>query len=83
MNQSKARLLIADIERHLPQLDAGDEKPRNEAIAGTRVAWASLVKTLDLGPEPLTRSCPKCRGEIMRAATRCIHCWAKSAPPIN
>lgn len=43
--------------------------------AATRTAWKELVTALDLGPVPETRTCPKCGGIGMRAATRCGHCW--------
>jgi hypothetical protein len=80
-SHTKLRTLLADLERHLPGLDDADSTQRAAAVVGTRDTFAELERTLDLGPEPLTRQCPNCRGTIARAATRCMHCWHKSEPP--
>lgn len=82
MKNTSLRKLIAEIDGHLLQVgterEAGADRTSFDSL-GT--SWASLVKLLDLGPEPEMRSCPACKGSIFRAATRCMHCWAKSAPP--
>lgn len=78
------RKLISEIDGHLvamgPPADAGAERASFDAL---NASWASMVKLLDVGPEPEVRDCPSCRGTIMRAATRCMHCWHKSAPPAS
>lgn len=82
MKNTLLRKLISDIDGHLvamgPPTDAGAGRASFEAL---NTSWASMVKLLDLGPEPEVRECPSCSGTIMRAATRCMHCWHKSAPP--
>ena len=60
--RSRLRTLLREINRTVPAVTLN-------------VAWHDLVEALDLGPEPVTKSCPKCRAIVMRDATRCGHCW--------
>jgi hypothetical protein len=79
MKNAPLRQLLAEISRQVHDV----EKMREGAIAAETVtalvtSWASLVRLLDVGPEPEVRQCPFCTETIMRAATRCMHCWGKS-----
>lgn len=69
-HRSKLRLIMARIERELPESPV------------LRQAWDELGAALALGPEPATRTCPGCGGIGMRDATRCGHCW-RSLPPAS
>jgi hypothetical protein len=60
---SRLRAIIARINAILPDTPAVQE------------AWRELGDALALGPEPETRVCPSCEATVMRAATRCGHCW--------
>ena len=60
--RSRLRGLLARINQTVPAVKL-------------QVAWHDLVDALDLGPEPVTKTCPKCRAIVMRDATRCGHCW--------
>ena len=82
MHQAKVRELIANLEGNVARIEklaSGDAN--TAASADLRTSWAALVEHLAVGPAPAVRKCPSCKREIMRDATRCIHCWAKSAPP--
>lgn len=68
---TKLRAIVDVIDREIV------ETPPTPAL---RAAWAELVAALALGPAPQTRECPSCHGIGMRAATRCIHCWAVLVP---
>ena len=59
--RSQLRTLIGRINRTVPAVTL-------------QVAWHDLIEALDLGPEPVTKSCPSCRAIVMRDATRCGHC---------
>jgi hypothetical protein len=79
MDTELTRALVAEVDRTLADLDGSDEK--SERLSLLRESWLRLVNHLALGPAPEVRSCPACGGTIMRAATRCVHCWVKSLPP--
>lgn len=83
MDADLTRSLMADIERDLAELDGPPSGDRLQRVSALRASWLRLVQHLALGPAPLVRSCPACGGTIMRAATRCVHCWTKSLPPIE
>jgi hypothetical protein len=79
----RLRVAVSDIERELSCL--GREAPAAEhraAIAALTAAWSRLVELLALGVAPELRDCPGCRNSVMRAATRCRHCWA-DLPPLT
>ncbi len=79
MKKTSIRRLLADIGQQIQDVRTTREGPLPAATLGAlEGSWASLVKLLDVGPEPEVRSCPFCGGTIMRAATRCMHCWGKS-----
>ncbi len=79
MDQMETRKLIEKVERSLDRCEApsSSDVERGEL----RKAWTALVAHLALGPAPELRNCPHCNGSIMRAATRCVHCWTKSRDP--
>jgi hypothetical protein len=82
MQNAQIGALVAKVELDLTKLSdllAGDS-PRPNAV-DLRASWSALVAHLAIEPAPATRACPKCGGTIMRDATRCMHCWAQSAPP--
>lgn len=81
MKNTLLRKLITDIDGHLVTMGTPPETGVEPSLDALNASWVSMVKLLDLGPEPEVRDCPSCRGTIMRAATRCMHCWHKSAPP--
>ena len=72
--QEKLRTLVAGVEHELTLLTPADASPN---LVGLRAAWENLVATMALGPSPEKRTCPKCGGIGMRAATRCGSCWTK------
>lgn len=66
-HRSRLRAIMARINKVLPETPALQE------------AWQELGTALALGPEPETRVCPACQATVMRAATRCGHCWTALA----
>lgn len=78
MEKQELRSCIAAVEQEISLLE-GTDKAGSEQTA-LRKSWARLVGLLAVGPAPATRACPSCARLIMRDATRCMHCWAKSAP---
>lgn len=81
MDTELTRALVAEVDRGFAELDDSSPPENTERLALLRASWVRLVQHLALGPAPLVRSCPACGGTIMRAATRCVHCWTKSLPP--
>jgi hypothetical protein len=80
MHQSELRGFMAGLEREilaLERADAGAER----GPEGIRRTFDALSRYLNVGPEPKTRHCPACGSEILKDASRCMHCWAKSAAP--
>ncbi len=73
MPDADLRVLVAAIENALSLLPA-------TATASLVTPWNALVGALALGPAPEVRDCPSCGRVVMRAATRCGHCWSKLAP---
>lgn len=71
------RTAVAAVERDISLLPPGDTNPSLRALGAS---WSELVELLALGPAPETRQCPVCSGTGMRAASRCVHCWAKLEP---
>jgi hypothetical protein len=82
MQDSQIGALVAKVELEVTKISAlvpgGSSSP--DAV-GLRASWRALVTHLAIEPAAPTRVCPSCKGTIMRAATRCVHCWAQSAPP--
>jgi hypothetical protein len=71
------RAAVSDIERELSCL--GREAPAAEhqsAILSLTTAWKRMVELMALGIAPELRTCPRCGGQGMRAATRCGLCWS-------
>lgn len=64
---TKLREIVATIDQQLVQA---------APAPALQAAWKELVQTLALGPAPETRTCPTCHGVGMRAASRCLQCWA-------
>jgi hypothetical protein len=81
MHQTVLRKLIADVEGGLAKIEAAGAADVSAQTKELRARWVALVDNLAIGPEPATRKCPFCKKLIMHDATRCLHCWAKSAPP--
>ena len=67
------RALVETIERELA-------RATDTASTDLRASWAQLVTVLALGPAPEFRACPTCGQVGMRAASRCIRCWAALVP---
>lgn len=83
MDANLTRGFLAEVERNLAELDESNPTDLTDRVALLRESWLRLVQHLALGPAPLVRTCPACNGSIMRAATRCVHCWTKSMPPLE
>ena len=66
IDRASLRVIVAKIEPYLPQLP--------DAL---RASFTELVGLLELGPASETRSCPRCKHVVMRAAPRCGYCWTK------
>lgn len=82
MDADVTRTLVDAVERDLVSVSASHgERPKSLELAALEASWRRLVQHLALGPAPEVRGCPVCGGTIMRAAIRCLHCWAESAPP--
>lgn len=81
MHQAVIRQLIANVEGGVSKIEALGSADVSAQAKELRASWGALVENLAIGPAPATRACPACKKLIMRDATRCIHCWAKSAPP--
>lgn len=75
--RDQLRTVVAAVEHAVAQLPTGDGTSSSD---GVRASWSALVKQLALGPAPETRVCPSCSGVGMKAASRCLHCWAKLEP---
>jgi|SoiMethySBSTD1v2_1073268.scaffolds.fasta_scaffold182348_4 hypothetical protein len=75
---------VATIEAELLELSsrAASGAVSTEAIVELRASWAALVRLLALMPAAAVRDCPRCRQNVMRAATRCGFCWMRLIPPI-
>ena len=67
---TRLRSLVASVQL---ELDGGETNQ-----GSSRAAWDDLVKALALGPEPELRDCPSCERAIIREASRCRYCWARS-----
>ena len=65
------RALVAVMENEI-----ATTKPSAQLAA----AWGDLVRVLSLGPAPELRTCPRCSGIGMRAASRCGRCWIELKP---
>ncbi len=78
VNQRTLRTLLASVETGIARATA-DAASVDDKQALTQ-AWQALVQHLALGPAPLTRLCPQCQREIMRAATVCGYCWSRLVP---
>ena len=61
-------------------MEQSDPGAKGSGIGDVRRSWDALTKFLNIGPAPRVRECPSCGVEIMYAASRCMHCWAKSLP---
>jgi hypothetical protein len=75
---SRLRALVATVEKEIalvPATGGAVEGPSPKTSLGE--AWSLLVKMLDLGPEPLMRTCPTCKQPSMLAASLCGHCWSR------
>ncbi len=70
--RDQLRTMVADVERELTRLP--DTNPTGKDL---RASWNLLVETLALGESPAMRTCPACKGEGYRAASRCSICWEK------
>jgi hypothetical protein len=82
MQDNQTSTLVAKVELDLTKLSelvASGSAAQN--ALDLRTSWRALVTHLALEPARPTRACPTCKGTIMRDATRCVHCWAQSAPP--
>jgi hypothetical protein len=83
MQDAKIGELVAKVEVDFTKLTAlvagGAAAP---SALELHAAWRAVVAHLAIEPMPATRACPACKGTIMHDATRCMHCWAQSAPPV-
>lgn len=80
-DQERLRALVARVEESVtrnaqPGIAESDRKTLTKA-------WGDLAAYLDLQPPPEVRACPRCGHEIMRAATLCKFCWAKSPGSVD
>ena len=82
MHHDEIRALLADVQSQMTLIaaSAATDRAKGES-AKLATAWAALEKHLAVEPRPATRMCPKCGKEIVKAATLCGHCWAKSPAP--
>jgi hypothetical protein len=75
------RALVAEIDSEVAALIAqgavGGTPAQVDTLAGS---WARLTRLIALEPAPAERTCPHCKRRVMRAATRCLHCWKRSEP---
>lgn len=81
MNQDQLRGFVEAVARDVARVSRGASAPDPDGITRLVGSWAKLVDFLALGPAPELADCPYCGGVIVRAATRCIHCWKKVVPP--
>lgn len=54
---------------------AVDDALVGAAAPAVSAAFAALVESMALGPEPATRPCPKCQALVRADAQRCGFCW--------
>jgi hypothetical protein len=78
--RSRLRVLVARVDAQLVLLEKSQpgEPPQGEMQQLTQ-SWNDLVAALALGAEPALRSCPHCRRQVLREATRCRYCMRQSA----
>jgi hypothetical protein len=76
MQDAQISALVAKVES-----DFKNVAPAASGMTALSDSWRALVTGLALEAPPVTRACPSCKGTINREATRCLHCWAQSAPP--
>ena len=82
MQNAEVRDLIAKVSGDLTKLTAGiADGTKTASTKDLDASWNALVAHLAIGPAPATRACPSCKTMIIRDATRCLNCWAQSAPP--
>jgi hypothetical protein len=81
MQDSQIGALVAKVEGDIAKLSDVAGGVGSPNAVDLRASWRALVVHLAIEPERPKRACPSCKGLIMRDATRCVHCWAKSAPP--
>lgn len=81
IHQNEIRQLIADVEASVSAVEKSDAAPKGAGVDEVRRSWDALTKFLNVGPAPRVRACPSCGRDIVHAAIRCMHCWAKSLPP--
>ena len=79
INQRDLRWAIAEFERRLEGITLSDASTSPQRADPVLESWRRVVKLLQLGPEPERRACPSCQGPMRVLATRCVHCWRKSA----
>lgn len=80
LRQSELRAALGAVDEHLRALTPQDTaEAASRHLAALNQSWRLVVALLALEPEPERRKCPSCRGPMRRDATRCVHCWSKSA----
>jgi hypothetical protein len=73
------RALVTEIDGEVAALVAlGPLDGASAQVVTLARSWARLTKLIALEPEPAQRTCPHCKRRVMRAATRCVHCWKRS-----
>jgi hypothetical protein len=77
--RSRLRALVGRVEAELARLEASlPAQERNGDVTALNHSWRELVAALALGEEPVLRSCPHCRRQVPREATRCRYCMKQS-----
>lgn len=83
-DRAALRAAIGEIDERIASLlSLGAATGYAERAMSLADSWARLTRLLALDPAPSIRECPHCKLEVMRTATRCLHCWKRSDPPPN
>lgn len=79
LDLTQLRNLVNDVGKEITLLHAKDaDSPTGHEGPKTALdtTWSRLVSLLDLGPEPVSLECPRCKRLNLLGATRCGHCWS-------
>ncbi len=80
--RNRLRGAIAEVTLRVSGLSAqGEAESVADRVASLQKSWLQLVPLIQPEAEPTRRECPHCHQRIRSAATRCLYCLAKSAPP--
>lgn len=80
-DRARLREIVGTVGREIARLRAAvARQERATCTGGLFASRTALVEALAVGSAPELRACPRCHHLLMRAATRCGHCWRELLP---